>query len=157
AASVRESFNFQKAFFGHGVMQFGPRHGVRKRNLNRFAVQFLGEVDSVVDGFLRFAGKTDDEVSVNLDADFLAILHELTGHLGSGALFDVLENLGISGLEAHDKESSAAISHGFQLFVFAVATGGAGPLKLERLEFLAQLNGAVATNVESVVVEENFL
>ena len=96
------------------VVQLGAGHGVSERDLDGFAVEFLGEIDGLLDGFTGFAGQADDEVAVNLDADFVAIFHELAGHLDGSALLDVLEDLRIAGFEADDKEASAAISHGFQ-------------------------------------------
>src|ERR1700676_442552 len=157
AAGIGESFDAQKTFLAHLVMQFGAGHGVSERNLDGFAIQFLGEVDGLVDGFLGFTGQADDEVAVNFDADLAAILHEFAGHFDGGALFDVLENLRVAGFEAHDEQAGSAVGHSLQLFVLAVAAGGAGPLKFQRLEFLAQFNGTILTDVEGIVIEENFL
>src|SRR5262249_41353405 len=55
------------------------------------------------------------------------------------------------------EQARAAVGHGLQLFVLAVAASSAGPLELERLEFLAQFDGPVLTNVKGIVVEEDFL
>ena len=38
-----------------------------------------------------------------------------------------------------------------------MAASGAGPLEFQRLEFLAQIDGAILADVEGIVVEENFL
>ena len=76
---VGERFDAEESFLRHAVVKLGAGHGVSERDLNRFAVEFLGEVDGLVDGLVRFAGETDDEVAVNLDADLAAILHEGRG------------------------------------------------------------------------------
>src|SRR5271154_2570237 len=157
ATVVGEGFHFEETFLGHGVVKFGARHGMGERNLDGFAVEFLGEIDGVVDGLLGFAGEANDEIAVDFNAYLLAILHELAGHLGGGALFDVLEDLGVARFEAHNEETGAAVGHGLQFFVLAMAAGGARPLEFQSLEFLAKLDGAVAANVEGIVVKEDFL
>ena len=157
SAGIGERFHTQEAILGHLVVQLRARHGVRERNLDGFAIQFLRKLNGLVDGFLGFARQTDDEVAVNLDPDLLAVLHELARHLHGRALLDVLQDLRIARFESHDKEPRPAIRHGLQLFVLAVAARRAGPLKFQWLEFLAQLDGPVAANVERIVVEENFL
>src|SRR6267142_876102 len=154
AALIRKRFYAQETFLGHLVMQLCAGHRMCQRNLNRFAVQLLGEINRLLDRFLGLTGQTDDEVTVHLDANLLAVLHELARHINSRALLDVLQDLRIAGFKANDKEPRATIRHRFQLFVLAMATRGAGPLKLQWLEFLTQFNRTVLANIERVIVEE---
>ncbi len=155
SASVGQCFHAQEAFFGHLVVQLGSGHGVCQRHLDCFAVEFLGEIDGLVDRLLGFTRQANDEVAVDLDADLAAIFHEVTGHLDRGALLDVLQDLRVAGFEADDKETRTAVRHGLQFFILAVAARGAGPLEFQGLEFLAQFDGAILADVEGVVVEEN--
>jgi len=73
---------------------------MRHRNLNRFHVEFLGELDRVLDGLAAFSRQAEDEVSVHYEAEFVAILGELAGALDGCAFLDVLENLLIARLIA---------------------------------------------------------
>ena len=155
-ASVTAS-PFRKPFASSLLVEFSAGIGVGHGDLNRFAVEFLGVIDRSFDGFFRFARQTDDEIAVNANADFLAILHERLAHLDRRALLDVLQDLRIAGLESDDQETRAAIGHGFQGFVIAVHARRAGPLKAYGLEFLAEREDAILANVERVVVEEKFL
>ena len=56
-AVVRQRFHLQEAFLGHGVVQLRAGHGMGQRNLNRFGIQFLGEIDRLLDRLARFAGQ----------------------------------------------------------------------------------------------------
>ena len=59
-------------------------------NLDCLYIQFLGEIERALYGFLRLSGQTNDEVPVDLDSNFLAVLRELPRHLDGRALLDVL-------------------------------------------------------------------
>ncbi len=157
SAGIGERFHFQEALLGHRFMQFRAGHGMREGDLNRFAVQLFGEVDGLLNRLARFAGQTDDEVAVHANADFTAILHEGARHLDGRAFLDVLQNLRVARLKAHDEEPRAGIGHGFQGFVIAVHARGGRPAELQRLELGAQIQHAVLADVEGIVVEEYFL
>ena len=58
------------------VVELGAGVGMRDRDLNGLAVERLGEVDRVADRLRRFAGKTDDEVAVDDQAELVAVLGE---------------------------------------------------------------------------------
>ena len=47
------------------IVKLGAGIGVRHRNLNRLNVEFFRECDGVVDGLVRLAGQSHDEVAVN--------------------------------------------------------------------------------------------
>src|SRR5208283_4622858 len=157
AAVIGESFDAQKTLLSHGVVKFGAGHGVGQRNLDGFAIEFFGKFDGVLDGLFGFAGKTDDEVAVNANADLAAILHESAAHFHGRALLNVLENLSIAGFEANDEQASTAIRHGLQRFIIAVDARRGGPLELQGFELGAEFHDAVLADVEGVVVEENLL
>ncbi len=72
-------------------------------NLNGFAVEFFCVLDGLFDGLLGLAGQADDEIAVNVDANFLAVLNESAAHFDGGALLDVLQDLRVAGFETHDQ------------------------------------------------------
>src|SRR5271154_5356279 len=81
------------------VVKLSPRISMRHRNLNRLAIELLREINGALNGLVRFPRQPDNEIAVNVDADFLAILHEVASHLSRSALFDVLQNLRIARFE----------------------------------------------------------
>ena len=120
-------------------------------------VEFLGEVDGGANGFLGFAGKSEDEVAVDEQAELLAVLGELARAFDGGALLHVLQDLRIAGLVADDEQAASGFLHRLQRFVVGGDARGARPGHLQRLQLLAKLDGARLLNVEGVVVEEEFL
>src|ERR1700730_3433529 len=131
--------------------------GMGHRDLDGLAVEGLGEVDGVANGFFRFAGETEDEVGVDDEAEVVAVLDEVAGTLDGGAFFDVLQDLWVTGLETDNEEAATCVLHGLE----GVAVGGnarsAGPGNAERLQLLAELDGANFLDIEGVVVEEELL
>ncbi len=136
------------------VVELGPGIGMGNRDLDGFAVERLGEVDGVADALLGLAGQAEDEVGVDDKAEIVAVLDEVAGALDGGALFDVLEDLGIAGLEADDEQAAASVLHGFEGFAVGGDARGAGPGQAERLKLGAELDGAGLLDVEGVVVKE---
>src|SRR5207302_11467669 len=116
------------------IVKLGTGIGVGDGDLDRLAIECLGEVDSVADGFLGFAGETEDEVGVDDEAEVMAVLHEIAGALDSGTLLDVLENLRITRLEADDQEPAAGLLHSLQSVAVGGDARGAGPGDTEGLE-----------------------
>src|SRR5262249_30980784 len=96
------------------VVQFGTGIGVGDGNLDRLAVKFLREFHRGLDSFRGLARQPDDEISMNDNARFLAVLHELSRLLNGGPLLDVLEDLRIAGFEPYDKEPAPGRAHRFQ-------------------------------------------
>ena len=115
AAVVGESFDTQETFLGSWCRAARCQDGVSQGNLNGFAVEFLGKIDGLFDGFLGFAGKTDDEVAVDFDANFAAVLHEGAAHFDGRALLDVLQNLRIAGFEANDEQAAPPSAMAFSV------------------------------------------
>ena len=130
---------------------------MRDRDLNGFDVQLLGEVDGVADGFLGLAGQAEDEVAVDHQSELVAILGELARTFDGGALLDVLQDLRIARFIAHDQQAAACFLHRLQRLVVGGDARGAGPRHVQRLQLVAEFNGARLLNVEGVVVEEEFL
>src|SRR6266853_3001513 len=157
AAGIRQRLHFQETLLCHGVVQFRSRHGMRQRNLDRLAIEFLCEINGLLNRLLGLARQSDDEVAVNLDPHLAAVLHERAAHFNRCALLDVLEDLWFARFEAYDKEPRSAIRHRFYRFVVAVHPCRRRPLELQRLELRAKIQNAVLADVESVVVEEDFL
>ena len=82
---------------------------MRHRDLDGFDVQFLGEVDGVVDGLAGLARQAQDEVAVDDQAQLVAILGELAGALDGRALLDVLQDLLIAGFIADDQAAGSPL------------------------------------------------
>ena len=57
AAVIGDRFAGEEAFARALIVQLGAGIGVGHGNLNRLAIEFLGEVDRLLDGFLGFAGQ----------------------------------------------------------------------------------------------------
>ncbi len=127
------------------------------RNLDRLAIQDLGKVDRVADRLFRLAGQAENEVAVNGQAEVVAVLGEGARALNGCALLDVLEDLRIARLEADDQQTASGFVHRLQRVVVGGHARSAAPRNAERLQLLAELDGAHLLNVERVVVEEEFL
>ena len=90
-------------------------------------------------------------------AELLAVGGEALRHVDGGALLDVLEDLLVARFVAHDQQAAAGFLHGLERVVIGGDARGAGPGEVERLELLAELDGALLAVVEGIVVEEDFL
>ena len=55
------------------VVELGAGVGVGDGDLDGLAVERLGEVDGVADGFLGLAGQAEDEVGVDDEAEVVAV------------------------------------------------------------------------------------
>src|SRR5689334_4943718 len=99
------------------------------RNLNGLRINFFSEIDRALDGLLCLARKSDDEITVDSDADFFAILGKRARLLDGRAFLDVLQNLRIAGFKADDKKPGAGVGHRLECFVVAVDSRGARPPK----------------------------
>ena len=139
------------------VEELGAGEGVGDGDLDGLAVELLGEVDGVADGFLGLAGEAEDEVAVDDEAEVVAVLDEVACALDGGALLDVLEDLRVAGLEADDEQAAAGFLHGLEGVAVGGDARGAGPGDAEGLELCAELDGAGLLDVEGVVVEEELL
>jgi len=139
------------------VEKLGAGKGVGDGDLNGLAIELLGELYCVADGFLGFTRKAEDEITVYDEAKVMTVLHKIAGALDGGTLLDVLEYLGIAGLEADDQQPAASFLHRLEGVIVGCDTGVAGPGEAEGFEFFAELNGAGFLDVEGIVVEKEFL
>src|ERR1700732_1087196 len=126
-----------------------------ERDLDGFRIELLGKINSLLNGFARFTGQADNEVAVNANTDFAAVLHEGAGHFYRRALLDVLQNLRIAGFESHDEQSRASIGHGFQRVVIAMHARSGRPLEFQWLKLGAKVQDTVLADVGGVVIEKN--
>ena len=117
----------------------------------------LGEIDGAADALADLAGQPDDEIAVDQQAQLLAVRGEALRHVDGGALLDVLEDLRVARFVADDQQPAAGLLHGLQGVVIGGDARRAGPGEVERLQLLAELDGALLAVVEGVVVEEDFL
>jgi len=133
------------------------RVGVRDGNLDGFAVERFREIDGVANRVLGFARQAEDEVGVDDEAEVVAVLDEVACTFDGGALLDVLEDLRIAGFEADDEQAAAGVLHGFEGVAAGRYARCARPGDAERLQFFAELDGAVLLDVEGVVIKEELL
>ena len=126
-------------------------------DLDGFGIKLPGEVKRPLNGFLGFAGKANDEVTMDGDAYSLAVFDEGAGHFQRGAFLDIPENLGVARFKAHNKQPRARVGHGFQRFVVAMAARRTGPAKAKGLELPAQVQDAVLADIKSIIVKEELL
>ena len=54
--------------------------------------------------------QADDERAMHLDAQLLAVRHELAGHVQLDALLDAVQDLLIAGLEADEQQAQAVVA-----------------------------------------------
>src|SRR5436305_5485318 len=94
---------------------------------------------------------------MDLESKLFRVLRELARTLNGCALLDVLEDLRIARLIAHDEQTAPGFFLGFQGFVVGGDARRAGPRKIQRLQLAAKLNGARLLDVEGVIVKEIFL
>ena len=137
------------------IVELGAGIGMGDGDLDGLGVQPLGEIDGLADALARLARQPDNVVAVNQQAELLAVGGEALGHLHGGALLDVLEDLRVARFVAHDEQPAAGFLHGLQGVVIGGDARGARPREVQRLELLAQLDGALLAVVEGVVVEED--
>ena len=102
-------------------------------------------------------GQTENEVAMDDQSELLAVLGELARALDGRALLDVLQDLLIARLVADDEQPASGFLHRLQRLVVGGHARRARPGQLQRLQLLAQLDGARLLDVEGVVVEEEFL
>ncbi len=94
---------------------------------------------------------------MNDEAKIVAVLREVARALNRRTLLDVLQDLRIARLKAHDQQPASGFLHGLQRVAVGGDARGAAPRDAQRLQLLAELNGAHLLDVERVVVEEEFL
>ena len=71
ATGIGDGFASEETVAHALIVEFRAGIGVRERDLNGLAVEFLGVIDGLLDGFFGFARETDDEVAVNVMPTFL--------------------------------------------------------------------------------------
>ena len=79
AAGVGDRLTGKKTFAHALIVKLGSGIGVGHGDLDRLAIEFLGVINRLLDGFFGLARKADDEVAVNVNPDLLAVLHEVRG------------------------------------------------------------------------------
>src|SRR3954447_8177294 len=117
----------QEAILHYVFVEFGAGVRVGDGDLNGFDIEFFGERNGVLDGLVSLAGKAKDEISVNDQAEFVAVLGELASALYGGAFLYVLENLWIARFVSDDEEAATRFLHGFQSFVVGGHARGTRP------------------------------
>ena len=106
---------------------------------------------------LRLAGQAENEGAVDLDAELVAILGELLGHVDQHALLDVVQDLLVAGLVADDEQPQPLSRQHLQRLARHVGLGVAGPGDAELADLLRDGLGARQVVGEGVVVEEELL
>src|SRR5260370_41502955 len=75
------------------AMQVSTGIGGGERDLDRVRIDLGGKADSLLDRFLGFSGKTEDEGSVDCYSELVAILREAAGVVCPHFLFSVFGGL----------------------------------------------------------------
>src|SRR5439155_22596474 len=99
--------------------------------------QLFCEGDRAVDGLPSLSRQADNEIAMYQETKPMAVPGELSGAINRGALFDVLENLGIARFVTDDQEPATCLFHAFQSFIIGSDPRRAGPGELQRLQFCA--------------------
>ena len=99
------------------IVKFRSRIGMRQRYLDGVHIQLLGEIDGAPNGFFGLARQAEDEVAVNDEAEFLAVPGEVPRPFDGRALLNVLEDLLIARLVAHDQQAATGLFHCLQRLV----------------------------------------
>ena len=126
-------------------------------NLNGLHVQLFGKINGLADALAAFTGQSQDKVAMHHQTQFLGVFGELAGTFHGCALLDVLENLRIAGLIAHDQQAATGFALGLQGLVIGGDARSAGPRHVQGLQLRAQFNSARLLDVEGVIVKEEFL
>ena len=84
---------------------------MRDRNLDRFDVQPLREVNRIAQRIAGFARQPDDKIAVDQQAELVAVRREPLGHVDRRALLNVPENLLITRLIPDDQQPAAGVPH----------------------------------------------
>src|SRR5579883_1656692 len=119
-------------------------------------VYFLGEADGFLDGFPGLAGQTENEGAMDGDAKFPAVLGETLGDVDAHALFDVVQNLLVSGLIAHQQKPQAIILQNFERLAGYVGFRVAGPDDVQLAKLAGNVLGPGGIVGKGIVVEEDF-
>ena len=142
----------------HGLLvEEGARIGGGQRRLDGVRVDALGEGDRLLDRLPGLAGQADDEGAVDGDAEVVAILGELLGHLDAHALLDVVQNLLVAGFVADEEQAQAVLLEYLQGLTRHVRLGVARPGHAELAELAGDFLRARQVVREGIVVEEELL
>src|SRR5579883_3455646 len=80
----------------------------------------------MANGLLRFPGQTKNEVTVDGQAEVVAIACKIAGPFHGCTLLDVLEYLRVAGLIADDQQTASGFTHGLQCFAVCRDARSAG-------------------------------
>ena len=127
AAAVLHLLISDETIFLDEVEKLGAGKGMGDGNLNSLAIELLSEPDGVAYGSPGFTGKAEDEITVYDETKVMTVLHKIAGALDGGTLLDVLEYLGIAGLEADDQQPAPSFLHRLEGVIVGGDTGVAGP------------------------------
>src|SRR5262249_20028483 len=155
--AISNCFGMHEAVAVQLIVEFRTWIGVGNGHLNGFRIDFLGEINCALDRVSCLSRKSNDEVAVDPNSHFLAILRESASLFDCCTLFDVLQNLWITGFKPDNEEARSSVRHGLQRFIVAVHACRTRPPKPQGLQLCANIEDAVFADVERIVVEEKFL
>src|SRR5262249_46992336 len=89
--------------------QFSAGIGRRNRDLDRMRINFVGEADGVLYGFVVLTRKTNNEGAVNDNAQVMAVARKCARHVDARALLDVVKDLLVSCFIAHEQQPKAVL------------------------------------------------
>ena len=109
------------------IVEFRAGIGVGDGNLDGLVVQPLGEIDGLADALAGLAGQADDEIAVHQQAQLLAVGGEAFRHVDRGALLDVLQDLLVARLIAHNQQPATGFFHSLESVVIGSNARRAAP------------------------------
>src|SRR5215831_10856015 len=136
-------------------IKLGPWIGMSYRDLNRFAVKLLGKLEGALDGLGRLPWQPDDKIAMHHDAQPLAVLHKRSGLFDGRTFLDILKNLRIARLKAHNQQAAPCIFHGFERLVVCMHARGTRPGLLQGLQCFTQRQRAPLPPGKGVIVKED--
>src|SRR5262249_48892283 len=116
-----------------------------------------GELDRFLDRLLGLARKSENESTVDRDAELVAILREAARNVDPHALLDVVEDLLVAGFVADEQEAQTIIAEHFQRRARHVGFRVARPNHSQLAELLRDRLGARPIVGEGIVIEEELL
>src|SRR5262249_5776308 len=157
AALVAQSLRLEPSFAARLFVERRPWIGCGERALDGVGIDLAGEADGLLDALARLAGQPEDERAVQGDAERLAVAREATRHIEPHSLLDVVEDLLVARLVAHEEQAQAVVLEHLERRVRHVGLGVDGPRDTQPAE--GARDGLCSRQVvgEGVVVEEELL
>src|SRR5262250_2861746 len=139
------------------LVERGARIGSGQRDLDGVGIDLAGEADGLLDGLARLPGQAEDEGPVDGDAESLAVAGEAPGHVEPDPLLDVVEDLLVARLVAHEEEAQPVVFEDLEGRVRHVRLGVDRPGQAEPAQGARDCLRTRQVVGEGVIVEKELL